>query len=229
MKIWTDTDTARVADRYQFRASDVLLTIERPGIKRFKLEDAALTNKELIAAKSPIDKGTTAAEDARQEYIYGLAHIPDGFKWPFGHAPYLDMNKAEIQHCSEPNTCARPAYNQDIDGDTFVKFDHSKPRCELLPAEPLIAVAEILTSGAVKYDANQWTKGGPWMRCIGATLRHIFAWMAGEDYCPDSKQHHIAHAITNLMFLLTFIIRNDGTDDRDPRNKAPQAPVGDDL
>ncbi len=227
MQVWTDADTARVADRYQFRATDVLLTIERPGIKRFRLEDATMTHEELRKAQDAIRDDWAGGWDEESLKEHAKFQRADDPEYPV-EPPELHFNNPSLgirPVAPEPS----PAYNQDIDGDTFVKFDHGKPRCELLPAEPLIAVAEILTSGAVKYEANQWTKGGPWMRCIGACLRHVFAWMAGEDNCPDSGHNHIAHAMCNLMFLLTFIIRNDGTDDRDPRNKAPQSPVSDDL
>jgi len=53
-----------------------------------------------------------------------------------------------------------------------------------------------------------------WTRLVGASLRHIFAWIAGEEKDPESGISHIAHATCNLVFLLEYILTSTGEDDR---------------
>jgi hypothetical protein len=83
-----------------------------------------------------------------------------------------------------------------------VKFDQHKPRLDLLDAHAIEQLAAVLTFGAQKYDAHNWRKGILKSRLIAAALRHIFAYMRGEDNDPESGLSHIAHAMCNLMFLL---------------------------
>jgi hypothetical protein len=95
-----------------------------------------------------------------------------------------------------------------------IKHDDGKNRVDLLPIEALEAVAEVLTFGAKKYEANNWRKGFAWTRLLGAALRHTFAFMRGQDKDPETGKSHIAHAACCLLFLLSHIITKSGTDDR---------------
>ena len=60
----------------------------------------------------------------------------------------------------------------------------------------------MLTYGAVKYSAHNWRKVDNKRRYYSAALRHIFACLKGELYDPDTQEHHLAHAICCLAFLL---------------------------
>lgn len=53
-----------------------------------------------------------------------------------------------------------------------------------------------------------------WTRMSDAALRHITAWIEGEDKDWESGLSHLAHAICCLTFLLTYQLLNLGTDDR---------------
>lgn len=100
------------------------------------------------------------------------------------------------------------------------KYDTSKVRLELLSVPAITAIGEVLTYGANKYKTDtetgdhNWRRGFVWSRLIGATLRHVFAHMAGEDRDPESGLLHIAHAGCCIMFLLEFSIVGKGSDDR---------------
>lgn len=94
------------------------------------------------------------------------------------------------------------------------KFDAGKPDFSLLPVEALTEVVEILNFGKIKYGAHNWRAGYNWTRISSATLRHVFAWIGGEDKDPESGKSHLAHAICDLLFLLTFVKTKVGTDDR---------------
>ena len=62
------------------------------------------------------------------------------------------------------------------------KFDGEKPRMYLLPPKAIQEVAKVLTFGAQKYDEDNWKKlDNLQNRYTGASLRHIFAIMEGEE------------------------------------------------
>jgi len=94
------------------------------------------------------------------------------------------------------------------------KHDHGKPSIALLPPEAIIEVAKVLTFGANKYTAHNWRKGFAYTRVLSAALRHIFAFLMGEDNDPETGVSHLAHAICDLLFVLNFKLTGDGTDDR---------------
>jgi hypothetical protein len=90
----------------------------------------------------------------------------------------------------------------------------SKPRLELLPGAALEQIAEVLTYGAAKYDANNWCRGARWGRYYAALLRHLFAWWRGEDRDAETGMSHLAHAGCCLLFLMEYQRNDWGSDDR---------------
>lgn len=94
------------------------------------------------------------------------------------------------------------------------KHDQEKNPLELLPFEALEEVGKVLQFGAKKYDAHNWRKGFIWSRLIGAAIRHVFSFARGEDKDPETGYSHLAHAACCILFLLSFQITNNGTDDR---------------
>lgn len=87
-------------------------------------------------------------------------------------------------------------------------------RFDLLPPEALWAVAEHLGKGAEKYDARNWERGYAWGLSYAALQRHLNQFWAGEEIDADTGSHHLAAVATHALFLLTFVIRGAGTDDR---------------
>lgn len=100
-----------------------------------------------------------------------------------------------------------------------VKFDDGKVEWSLVPFEALEGMAQVLEFGAKKYAAWNWTEGGgfKWTRILGSCLRHLFAFMRGEDNDPESGLSHISHAQCNLLFL-AYYIRNKDKFNKDDRN-----------
>lgn len=94
------------------------------------------------------------------------------------------------------------------------KYDGGKPRVDLVAPDFILAIADVLRFGAAKYKAWSWANGKEWSRDYGAILRHLMAWYAGEDTDPESGLSHLAHAATDLMFLLVSQRRALGADDR---------------
>jgi hypothetical protein len=98
-----------------------------------------------------------------------------------------------------------------------LKYDSDKIRLELLPPEFLLGVSKVLTFGAKKYYAGNWSKGEgfEYSRLYGALQRHLNAWAMGEKYDPESGLPHLYHAGCMLAFLATSEERGIGIDDRE--------------
>lgn len=81
------------------------------------------------------------------------------------------------------------------------KYDQGKPRMDLLDADALEGLAQVLTFGAEKYAANNWREGISNSRLVAALLRHVFAILRGEYVDPESGLAHINHVGCCWMFL----------------------------
>lgn len=94
---------------------------------------------------------------------------------------------------------------QDIQVDAgFIKHDTGKRRLSLI--EPLFiqTLGDVITFGAEKYAPNNWRLCEDTSRYKDALLRHIFAYLGGERFDPETGIEHLAHAACNLMFLQYF-------------------------
>lgn len=118
------------------------------------------------------------------------------------------------------DTPPRPIPKMVADPSGALKADGEKARVELIPTEAIEEIAAAFTFGAKKYSPNNWRKGFSWIRVTGSLLRHVYAWLRGEDRDPESGLSHLAHAGANVCFLLTFERTKTGTDDRYRENAA---------
>ena len=82
-----------------------------------------------------------------------------------------------------------------------IKYDENKPMWNLLPMESVEEVVDVLTFGAKKYSPDNWKKVDK-ERYYAACMRHIVAWRKGETFDVESGLHHLAHAITCLLFIM---------------------------
>jgi hypothetical protein len=105
-----------------------------------------------------------------------------------------------------------------------LRYNSGKRRWDLLPPDSLAVVADVLTIGSRKYAERNWELGMPFKDAMGSLERHYMAWKAGEDLDPESGLHHLAHVACNALFLLTWVLRGKGTDDR-VHCGLPDAPV----
>lgn len=82
------------------------------------------------------------------------------------------------------------------------KYDGGKLRYDLVPALALEEVVKVITKGAEKYDPENWKRVSEGRRrYYAAAMRHMEAWRKGEKQ-DEIGTHHIANAISNLMFIL---------------------------
>lgn len=130
------------------------------------------------------------------------------------------LNKSVLAYPELESVSERHAVGVVADASGAVKADADKPRVDLLPARPLFAIGEILGFGAEKYAAHNWRRGFKWSRMGGAALRHLLAWLDGEDLDQETGKSHLAHLGCDVLFLLEFEMTGTGTDDRYKRPSA---------
>lgn len=102
------------------------------------------------------------------------------------------------------------------------KKDGGKARPALMGINAIRGLSDVLAYGAKKYDDDNWRLGMRWRRVADALLRHVFAYLAGEDRDPETGLLHMDHALCNAMFLSEYQHTNTGVDDR--WKGAPSAP-----
>ena len=94
-----------------------------------------------------------------------------------------------------------------------LRHDTGKVRLDLLPAEWVWGLGQVMTAGALKYAPRNWEKGMAWSKVLGPMLRHTFKWMAGEIYDAETGCHHLAMVAWNALALMVYQLRLIGEDD----------------
>ena len=92
-----------------------------------------------------------------------------------------------------------------------------KPELTYILTFPLAVreFAKVCMSGAVKYDRGNYLKGGkPLSEYSDCLLRHLTAWLEGQDIDPDSSFHHLGHVVWNALALCQFALSGNSIDDR---------------
>ncbi len=87
-------------------------------------------------------------------------------------------------------------------------------RFDLIPAEPLIALAEHYGKGAQKYDANNWRKGYEWSSSFSAMMRHAWLFWNGEDIDPETGSHHLTAVAWHAFAMQEWTKTHPEMDDR---------------
>lgn len=84
------------------------------------------------------------------------------------------------------------------------KDDNEKTRLDLIPAEVMESLGQVLTHGSKKYGDNNWMSGIKYRRVYAAMQRHLQAWRMGKYVDDDSGLPHLWLAFTELAFLIYF-------------------------
>lgn len=101
---------------------------------------------------------------------------------------------------------------------TTARCNAGKVRLSLVPLHLLTGCARVLEAGLKKYAPWNWAKGGKWSTPMDALLRHLLKWwFCREEYDPESGEHHLDHAMANLMFLIHYNKTYRDGDDRPDR------------
>lgn len=99
-------------------------------------------------------------------------------------------------------------------GTTGVRYNAGKTPMDLLPPAAMLELGEVYGAGAQKYSPNNWRKGMRYGICVGAALRHIFKWVAGEETDEETGCHHLAMAAWNCLAIVQWQFDDVGEDDR---------------
>ena len=98
--------------------------------------------------------------------------------------------------------------------DKGLRHNEGKVKVELIPPRWILALAEVLTKGAEKYEERNWEKGMEWSKCYSAAQRHLLAFWDGEDLDKETGLPHVAHAAWNCLALLTYSEEHQEDDNR---------------
>ncbi|QKY79722.1 hypothetical protein SEA_ENGINEER_147 [Gordonia Phage Engineer] len=78
-------------------------------------------------------------------------------------------------------------------------------RYDLIPAGPLLELAELYGRGALKYDDNNWRKGFDWSLSFAALQRHAWQFWDGENFDDETGAAHLASVAWHALALLEFM------------------------
>ena len=86
------------------------------------------------------------------------------------------------------------------------RANKGKVSLSLVPLHLLAGCARVFMGGRLKYSDWNWAKGMNWNIPFDCLMRHLFKWwFFGEDTDPESGEHHLDHAICNLLMLRHYI------------------------
>lgn len=118
---------------------------------------------------------------------------------------------------NEPETSAYPDNNP----KTVVGL--TKPSISKIPPAALIHCALAMMNGAKKYGAFNWREKKVTSSIyIDAKLRHILAYMDGEDLAADSGVHHLGHDMACSAIVLDALETGNLIDDRPRKGMASE-------
>lgn len=95
-----------------------------------------------------------------------------------------------------------------------VKYDDGKTDLSYMSYEWIDLHCKVRMFGAKKYSRNNWMLGFSVLRSLAAALRHIFAFMWGEDNDQESGLSHLGHASNCLEHAYHDYIYRKHNDDR---------------
>lgn len=97
-----------------------------------------------------------------------------------------------------------------------IKYDDGKAKIGLIPAHAAFAMGRALGYGALKYDSYNYKNGMglDWDRYYNALLRHLFAWLGGEEFDTESGLRHTDHVLSCAAMLSDAVESKIGKDTR---------------
>jgi hypothetical protein len=100
---------------------------------------------------------------------------------------------------------------------TGAKREKLSSRYDLFPIEAISAYSRVAEFGAIKYEPWNWAKGLPRMQIAASLIRHLWAYMRGEDNDPESGLAHTDHILWNAVALVYHHDRGMEDDRRGPK------------
>ncbi len=75
-------------------------------------------------------------------------------------------------------------------------------------------MSEVAEYGAEKYSLHNWKQGLTYRTIAGSLLRHLSAYMNGEDKDEESGESHLGHIAWNALALAEMGGTRPDLDDR---------------
>jgi hypothetical protein len=99
--------------------------------------------------------------------------------------------------------------------DKALTYDTDKAPLARLPWKALTEMAQVMEYGNKKYgNYDNYRKGLEISRNLSCAMRHIAAFMEGEDLDPESGRSHLGHAMCRLSYVLQNQADGVAIDDR---------------
>jgi len=73
---------------------------------------------------------------------------------------------------------------------------------------------QVLAFGLDKYSRGNWQKGLSHTAICDSLLRHLIAYLSGEDNDQESALPHVDHVLCNALFLAQMTRTHRELDDR---------------
>ncbi len=182
------------------------------AMRKAKAFDAVLDAAALCGAKHPLSVGTTLCVKSHGHSSHHTSK--QGWVWwtPGTHPAWegtvvCDRCGARRPASDGNCTCTLPLVP--ATPQAFVKHDAAKVRLELIPAEATFALGRAFTYGVTTkgYPVDNWAKCDDPRRYVGATLRHLTSYQAGDFIDAESGLAHLDHAIASLAMLIGLVER----------------------
>lgn len=91
--------------------------------------------------------------------------------------------------------------NADCKQELADRFNDGKLQWSMVDFKSLEDMVRVLEFGAKKYSRDNWKKGLKTTEVVDSMLRHVYAYLDGEDIDPESGINHTGHIMCNALFL----------------------------
>ncbi len=95
-----------------------------------------------------------------------------------------------------------------------LRYNTGKRKWSLVDFDTLSGMVEVLEFGSLKYSAHNWRNGLKHTEIAESLMRHLVAFLGGEDNDPESGLPHVDHIQCNAMFLAYMTKFKKELDDR---------------
>jgi hypothetical protein len=152
-----------------------------------------------------------------QVFTVRLDDVDDLHEYTMGFGDKLQRALDEVRAIRSPTVEEIQQWAAEVrvtDPETGGEKGTKLARFDLIPAGPLLQLAEHYGIGARKYADRNWERGYAWSLSFAALQRHAWAFWNGEDNDPETQSHHMAAVAFHAFALMQFGDTDTGTDDR---------------
>lgn len=156
----------------------------------------------------PVGKKERVRVQLRNGDVFGFL-LAEQLNWRHAGSSYDDIISYEKEAAaSSPGVGMKYTNPKDFVGS-------NKLPLHLWPETATIHGCLAFLDGAGKYGRLNWRAAGVRASIyVDAARRHLNAWFEGEDCAPDSKVHHLGHALACIAVILDAQSAGKLNDDR---------------